>query len=137
MSKKSRPFCFSPIFPSNLAQISKSGTVLKYARSQLSITVPDFEIWTTISWENWEKRHWGCFRISQNEYILPYNIQFSQLIVGQMSKSGTVLESWECADFKTVPDFETWRFDREIEEKRKGQFFMDTLYDQWPICNNQ
>ena len=50
--------------------------------------------------------------------------QFSQLIVGQMSKSGTVLESWERADFKTVPDFEIWaRFDGEIEEKWKGQFF--------------
>ena len=50
--------------------------------------------------------------------------QFSQLIVGQMSKSGTVLESWECADFKTVPDFEIWaRFDGEMEENRKGQFF--------------
>ena len=35
-----------------------------------------------------------------------------------MSKLGTVLESWECADFKNVPDFEIWpRFDWENEEK--------------------
>ena len=41
-----------------------------------------------------------------------------------MSKLGTVLESWECVDFKNVPDFEIWaRFDGIIEEKRKGQFF--------------
>ena len=38
--------------------------------------------------------------------------------LGQISKSGTVLKSWECVDFKTVPDFGIWpRFDREIEEK--------------------
>ena len=50
--------------------------------------------------------------------------QFSQLIVFQISKSGTVLESWERADFKTVPDFEIWaRFDGEIKEKQKCQFF--------------
>ena len=42
--KKNGPFCFSSIFPSNLVQISKSGTVLKSAHSQLSKTVPDFEI---------------------------------------------------------------------------------------------
>ena len=47
----------------------------------------------------------------------------------QISKSGTVLESWECEDFKTVPDFEIWaRFDWEIEEKRKCPFFMDMVY---------
>ena len=36
---------FSSISPSNLGQISKSGTVLKSTRSQLFKTVPDFEIW--------------------------------------------------------------------------------------------
>ena len=36
----------------------------------------------------------------------------------QISKSGTVLKSWERVDFKTVPDFGIWpRFDGEIEEK--------------------
>ena len=35
---------FSSISPSNLGQIPKSRTVLKSARSQLSKTVPDFEI---------------------------------------------------------------------------------------------
>ena len=43
---------------------------------------------------------------------------------GQLSKAGTVSESWECVDFKTVPDFEIWpRFDGDIEGKRKGLFF--------------
>ena len=42
--KKNGPFRFSSISLSNHAQISKSGTVLKSARSQLSKTVPDFEI---------------------------------------------------------------------------------------------
>ena len=38
--------------------------------------------------------------------------------LGQISKSGTVLKSWERVDFKTVPDFGIWpRFDGEIEEK--------------------
>ena len=37
-------FGFSSISPSNLGQISKSGTVLKSTRSQLFKTVPDFEI---------------------------------------------------------------------------------------------
>ena len=53
--KKSSVF-ISKFSPSNLGQIPKSGTVLKSARSQLSKTVPDFEIWPTISWENWDKR---------------------------------------------------------------------------------
>ena len=35
---------FSSISPSNLGQISKSGTVLKSTRSQLFKTVPDIEI---------------------------------------------------------------------------------------------
>ena len=35
---------FSSISPSNLDQISKSGTVLKSTHSQLYKTVPDFEI---------------------------------------------------------------------------------------------
>ena len=56
--------------------------------------------------------------------------QFSQLIVGQISKSGTVLESWEHADFKTVPDFEIWaRFDGDIEVKQKGPFL-------WKCCRD-
>ena len=37
-------FGFSSISPSNLGQISKSGTVLKSTSSQLFKTVPDFEI---------------------------------------------------------------------------------------------
>ena len=48
---------FSSISPSNLGQIPKSGTVLKSAHSQLFKTVPDFEIWPTISWENWDWRY--------------------------------------------------------------------------------
>ena len=47
--KKNGHFRFSSISPSNLAQMSKSGTVLKSACSQLSKTVPDFEIWPTRS----------------------------------------------------------------------------------------
>ena len=54
--KKSSVF-ISSFSPSNLGQIPKSRTVLKSARSQLSKTVPDFEIWPTISWENWDWRY--------------------------------------------------------------------------------
>ena len=47
--------------------------------------------------------------------ILFYPISLKNL--GQMSKPETVLESWECVDFKTVPDFAAWqRFDGEIVE---------------------
>ena len=47
------------------------------------------------------------------------------LIVGQISKSGTVLKSWECADFKTVPDFGIWpRFDGENLEINTDDFFL-------------
>ena len=54
--KKSSVF-ISSFSPSNLGQIPKSRTVLKSAHSQLSKTVPDFEIWPTISWENWDWRY--------------------------------------------------------------------------------
>ena len=46
-------------------------------------------------------------------------------MVGQISKSGTVLESWEPADFKTVPDFGIWpRFDGENKEINTDAFFL-------------
>ena len=69
--------------------------------------------------------------------------------LGQISKSGTVLKSWECVDFKTAPDFEIWpRFDGEIEEKpdptewidfevtvaQLGEF--DLSFDFLPKLNN-
>ena len=74
---KNGPFFFPSISPSNLGQISKSGTVLKSAHSQLSKTVPDFEIWPTIRWENWDQRHQVCFLNSQNKYFLPYHRHLS------------------------------------------------------------
>ena len=47
--------------------------------------------------------------------------------LGQISKSGTVLKSWERVDFKTVPDFEIWpRFDGEIEEKPDPTEWIDS-----------
>ena len=47
--------------------------------------------------------------------------------LGQISKSGTVLKSWERVDFKTVPDFEIWpRFDGEIEEKPNPTEWIDS-----------
>ena len=55
------------ITQSNLGQISISGTVLKSACSQLSKTVPDFEIWSSISWENGAKRHLGSIVIADLE----------------------------------------------------------------------
>ena len=44
--------------------------------------------------------------------------------LGQISKSGTVLKSWEHVDFKT--DFEIWpRFDGEIKEKPNPTEWID------------
>ena len=70
------------------------------------------------------------------------------LIVGQISKSGTVLKSWECADFKTVPDFGIWpRFDGENLEINTDDFFLGhgvcsglpdlnihRVQKNWPFC---
>ena len=57
MSTKKCPVFISSISPSNLGQFPKSGTVLKYTGSQLSKTVPDFEIWPTLSFENWDWKY--------------------------------------------------------------------------------
>ena len=52
--------------------------------------------------------------------------------LGQISKSGTVLKSWERVDFKTVPDFEIWpRFDGEIEEKPDPTEWIDSDFTVW------
>ena len=60
-------FGFSLISPSNLGQISKSGTVLKSTRSQLFKTVPDFEIWPRFDGdieENPDSTEWIDFYIT-------------------------------------------------------------------------
>ena len=50
--------------------------------------------------------------------------QFSQLLVGQMSKVGSVLKSSEQADFKTdLPFWIWWRFEVVIARKQTGRFF--------------
>ena len=64
--------------------------------------------------------------------IYSVEIRFSSISpsnLGQISKSGTVLKSWELADFKTVPDFDIWpRFDGEIEENPDPTEWIDFYF---------
>ena len=55
-------------------------------------------------------------------------LQFSQLKLEQFELSGTVLESSEPADFKTVlGDPKRWSFIGDIDKNATGEFFWDTL----------
>ena len=52
-------------------------------------------------------------------------LQFSQLKLEQFELSGTVLESSEPADFKTVlGDPKKWRFIGDINKNATGEFFL-------------
>ena len=56
-----------------------------------------------------------------NIWLLPY---FSQLILGLISISGSLLESWKPVEIKTVPVDVIWpRFGQNIELKPNRQFF--------------
>ena len=58
------------------------------------------------------------------------NLQFSQLKLEQFELSGTVLESSEPADFKTVlGEPKNWHFQGVINKNATGEFFLGH-----PVC---
>ena len=72
--------------------------------------------------------------------------QFSQHILDQNWKSGTVLESWERADFKTDPDIGIWPiFEEIIEEIPNRPFFLghgvhseiQRKFEQWAMMEQR
>ena len=111
VSTKIWRFGFSSISQPNLGQITTSGTVLKTAGSQLSKTFPEIEIGPKISWEKWGRSH--IFTLKLSFFAIIFHTQclflhFSQQIFGQISISGTVLETTGSQLSKTVPEIEIW-----------------------------
>ena len=59
--QKKYHFCILAITTSNLHQIQKGRSVLKFARSEDFKTDLTFDIWPSRSWKNWGQRHQGPF----------------------------------------------------------------------------
>ena len=122
-----------------------SRTVLKSVGSQDSKTVPESSNWSILSQENWRNRHQGLLLEIIFSDIWPENIiarsnpwclilQFSWLKIDQFELSGTVLESWDPADFKTVLEKpKRWSFIGDINKNATGEFFLGhPVYEQEP-----
>ena len=65
-------------------------------------------------------------QIKKRKEPLEFSSSIFSALLGQTSKSGIVLESWQCAHFNSFPDIAIGpRFDGNIEEIPNSPFFLE------------